>query len=106
MSARPKTPAFRTLTTFARGYLHQDFVEEYGDAKGAAAAFSRDAGPRSAARLRDDIERLLAFTEAWPLADLRAFVTGTLGAEWHVGARRELAGLVRALGAEARRERR
>jgi len=98
-----RPPAFRTLTTFARGYLHQDFVDEYGGACGAARAFARDAGPKGTDKLRGDIERLIALSADWPIARLRAFLVETLGAQWHLGSRRELSALARALDTDARR---
>lgn len=100
-----RRPAFRTLTTFARGYLHQDFVDEYGGASGAAQAFARDAGPNGTDKLRGDIEQLIEISADWPIARLRAFLVDTLGAQWHLGSRRDLTALVRALGGDGPRGR-
>ncbi len=97
MSPTQKRPSFRTLRTFARGYLHQDFLEEYGHVRGAAVQFGLDAGPGAAERLQEDLDRLLTLSADWPLPRLRAFLTDTLGAQWHLGSRRELAALARAL---------
>jgi hypothetical protein len=105
MSTRTRPPAFRTLTAFARGYLHQDYVDEYGDARGAAVAFAQDAGAKDAARLRGDLERLITLSHDWPIARVRAFITETLGAQWHLASRRDLAAMTQALTPETRRGR-
>ena len=40
---------FAALREFARGYLNQDFADEYGSAAGAARAFCADATPKEVA---------------------------------------------------------
>src|SRR6185295_6893148 len=45
---------FTALAEFARGYLHEDVIEEYGSAAGAASAFCADASADECRALADD----------------------------------------------------
>ena len=44
---------FTALAEFARGYLHEDVIEEYGSAVGAASAFCADASADECRALAD-----------------------------------------------------
>lgn len=57
----PNTPDHSALRDFARGYLNQDFADEYGSAAGAAEAFCEDA---SADQIRDVAAQWQAFVES------------------------------------------
>jgi hypothetical protein len=55
---------FAALREFVRGYLNQDFADEYGSAAGAAKAFCEDASEPERAKVS---------------AEWNAFVDGTAG---------------------------
>jgi hypothetical protein len=48
---------FPKLREFARGYLHQDLLPEYGDPKSAAMAYVADLTAEDRAELAREIER-------------------------------------------------
>jgi hypothetical protein len=72
---------FPALRAFFSGYLHQDFVEEYGSAIGAAQSYVRDASSA-------DLKNLRVEWKSWraSLSDLSAPALATalrkLGAAW------------------------
>ena len=84
---------FPALTAFFSGYLHEDFVPEHGTARQAARAYRADASPAERSALDEELRRLLARTEGWPLPDLRRALTG-LGAAWHPAARADVEALL------------
>ena len=106
MTSRPRPAA--ALVSFARAYLHQDFVEEYHTVAGAAAAFAAEATPRERAALRAAVDAWIARSADWPIALIRDYVTTELRSAWVPASRRELTALRRALDVEppvARRRR-
>ena len=70
------------LTGFARGYLHEDFVTEYGDAAGAARAFAADASPHERQVLADALDRLADESADKPPLGLTHFVASELRCAW------------------------
>jgi hypothetical protein len=79
------TGEFAALREFARGYLHQDFEDEYGSAAGAARAFCEDANEMEKARVA---QQWKTFVDG--LAGLSADEVnrklGEIGAAWNVTA--------------------
>ena len=73
---------FAALRAFARAYLHEDFVREYGSAVHAVHAFAADASMQERADLAADLAGLAAKAADWPADRLRAFFTDALGAAW------------------------
>jgi len=69
------------LRRFFEGYMHEDFVHEYGTAEGALRAYEADASEPERRRLRSDATKMLAAVEAGSLADVRTLL-GSLGAKW------------------------
>ena len=79
---RKDTAGYPTLSQFARAYLHEDFVHEYGGAVDAARAFGADANAKERRALSAELVRLADEAADWPAAKLQAFVSGTIGAAW------------------------
>ena len=74
--------AYPALRQFARAYLHEDFVHDYGGAVEAARAFSADAVPAERRALADELKHLAAAASDWPAQKLSEFMSRTLGAAW------------------------
>ncbi len=72
---------FPTLNEFFAAYLHQDFVDEYGSAAGAAKQYLKDATPEECASLRGDWKRFRAKFSGRPISEVQAAVR-KLGAAW------------------------
>jgi hypothetical protein len=85
------------LVDFARGYLHEDYLEEYGSLAAAANAYVSEATPRDVARLRRDLELLIEASREWPIARLREFVATELGSAWRPVTRKDLTLLLQAV---------
>ena len=92
-----RAPEFPELRRFFEGYMHEDFVHEYGTPEGALRAYEADASEPERRRLRNDATKMLAAVEACSLADARALL-GSLGAKWTP---RSLAALKKWLAAAA-----
>lgn len=88
---------FPALTSFARGYLHEDFPEIHGSAVAAAAAFSVDADPEERRQLVRELEALARVAEVRSVRDLRRFVTRDLGSRWEPTSRDEIMELLDAV---------
>jgi CdiI immunity protein len=72
---------FPYLREFARGYLHQDAIAEYGSAEGAAKAYVNDLSGESRKAVAAEINWFRVATRDWALEELReAFAI--LGAAW------------------------
>src|SRR5512140_2805038 len=92
----PKAPVpdpedYPVLRDFLRGYLHEDFEEEYGSAVGALVAFVGDAGSEEAAMLRDDWARFSARVADLPFSRVRRILTDEFGTAYLPANPRELA---------------
>ena len=84
MSAKHKHPAgeisaadFPALREFLRGYFHQDMVDEYGSAEGAARQFCKDADAGQRKAVAEEWARLLS--RAATLTTLNEALTKKLG---------------------------
>jgi prophage DNA circulation protein len=81
---------YSALRDFARGYLNQDFADEYGTAAGAAEAFCEDA---SADEIRDVAAQWKAFVESvagMTAEKINEKLSGVLHAGWNVADASEL----------------
>jgi len=88
---------FTALAEFARGYLHEDVIEEYGSAAGAASAFCADASADECRALADDLNQLAERASARQPRNLARFFS-RLGAAWSpetLDELREMAAIVR-----------
>jgi hypothetical protein len=79
------------LHQFFRGYLHQDFPEEYGSIAGALRKYRADAGEIEFARFADEWNAFLEETGELPATDIDQILSTDLGGSWHIASRREVA---------------
>ena len=73
--------AFPELRQVFTGYLHEDYIAEYGSAANALAAFHDDASDAERRRFRKEARRLLTATESlefWTVVRLLE----SLGSRW------------------------
>jgi hypothetical protein len=96
-----RAPDLPALTAFARAYLHEDVIAEYGTAAGAAAAFARDADEEERRLLADDLERLASVARRWPAARLTRFFVIELASAWAPASLAELDGLMSSVRRDA-----
>ena len=89
---------FPALTAFVQGYLHEDYVAEYGSVFQAIDAFMRDAGDKDRSALRRDFRGCAEATSAWPIERLQDFFTRELGGAWAPPSRELLDAVVNQLG--------
>ena len=80
---------FSELRRVFEGYLHEDFVAEYGSAAAAIAAFRADAEAAEARAFRDEAQRFLALTSALDFAEVQRLIT-RVGSRWIPASREEL----------------
>ncbi len=85
------------LHQFFRGYLHQDFPEEYGSIAGALRQYRADAGEEEFARFASEWNGLLSETSELSAADIDRILS-ELGGSWHVASRREINRFTSAIG--------
>jgi hypothetical protein len=81
---------FPELRRVFEGYLHEDFLVEYGTAGAAIDAFYADASAAERRMFRDEARRFLAATSALDFARVQQLVT-RLGSRWIPESRAELA---------------
>lgn len=72
---------FPCLREFFSGYLHEDFVDEYGSAAGAARAFFGDASLEEAATTREEWAKLRQILAGQPITEVHAALH-KLGGAW------------------------
>ena len=73
---------YAALTTFFRGYLHQDAPIEYHSPVAAAQVFRRDADEREAIVVHSELDRLLHATRGVSIQELQRILE-ELGCSWH-----------------------
>lgn len=73
---------FPHLTSFARGYLHEDYKEEHGSAIGAMDEFCYVAHKRERDSLKREFEAFLKFAENRTFEKVRNWWTRDLGSGW------------------------
>lgn len=78
---RVKASDFPELQRVLTGYLHEDFIEEYGSPAAALRAFSEDASAAERQRFRTEVQRFLDVTAPLDFAKLRALLS-RLGSRW------------------------
>jgi hypothetical protein len=78
-----KLGEFPALRQFMHGYLHEDFMEEYGSAEDAAAEFCQDADPEEREQVADEWRRFLKATSELPINTVRKLMTEKFGSAWH-----------------------
>lgn len=93
---------FPALREFLRGYLHEDFPDEFGSAVGAAAAFLRDASAEELSSVRAEAFRLRQLTAGTSLHEARRLFSEGFGCAWRVGSPAEVEALLAVLLGEPR----
>ena len=81
---------FPALRALLRGYLHEDFVADYGTAEAAVRAFSAEASPDEVSDVAREWQRFSVLTAGWTISDVRETLSRDLGTAWHPATRREL----------------
>jgi hypothetical protein len=74
--------AFPQLESFFSGYLHEDFLADYGSPEGALRAWRLDASTKESRQFDREAERLLDAASAVPFDTIAAFVRRGLGSAW------------------------
>jgi hypothetical protein len=80
---------FPELQRVFEGYLHEDFVQEYGSAAAAIDAFRNDASAAEARAFGKEARRFLKDTRALDFVEVQRLVT-RVGSRWIPGSREEL----------------
>jgi len=73
---------FPALREFLRGYLHQDWQDEYDSPDKAAREFCQDASPDERQRLADEWEAFRQQTKNLSLPAISAVLSTQLGGAW------------------------
>lgn len=80
---------FPELRRVFEGYLHEDFLLEYGSAAAAIDAFRADASAAEARAFHDEARRFLLQTAGLEFAEVQFLVT-RVGSRWTPDSREEL----------------
>jgi hypothetical protein len=88
-----KPSDFPELQRVFAGYLHEDFLEEYGTPLAALRAFLEDANASERQRFLREARRLLADAATLDFSSVRALVAG-LGCRWTPRSRKTLVALL------------
>jgi hypothetical protein len=83
----PKSQQFPRLVEFCQGYLHQDFLEEYGSVESAASTYLADTNPNQVRQLKSEWDNFLAVVRehaSTPSTQLSSFRKAMIefGASW------------------------
>lgn len=81
---------YSALSSFLRGYLHEDSALEYDSLVSAARSFRSDADERETAVVRSELDHLLEVTHNAPESDLLGILETDLGCRWHFHSRNEV----------------
>jgi CdiI immunity protein len=93
----PRPADLPALAAFARAYLHEDLIAEYGSAPKAAAAFAQDASADERRQLLADLNRLLHALAHYPANRAARYFTKELHASWSPGSADDVRSLVTAI---------
>jgi hypothetical protein len=74
--------SFPHLESFFSGYLHEDFLVEYGSPEGALRAWRMDASAKESQQLDREAARLLEAAVKMPFDTIAAFVRRDLASAW------------------------
>jgi contact-dependent growth inhibition (CDI) system CdiI-like immunity protein len=77
---------FPALSSFLRGYLHQDMKDEYGSPEAAARSFWSDADEQERASVAEQWTQFLNRTDEHPLSEVNRVLTVTLGSSYSLTA--------------------
>ena len=90
----PRASELSNLTAFARAYLHEDVLAEYGSVTAAAAAFVRDASSSERQAVTRELERVARALNDRSAAEMSEFFSDTVRAGWTPSSRRQLRQLI------------
>lgn len=90
---RVKAADFPGLQRVFSGYLHEDFLDEYGTPAAALRAFRDDADPSESLQFATEARRFLARTGPVPFNEVRMLVA-RLGCRWTPPSRHALIALL------------
>src|SRR5512133_2895072 len=76
------------LHQFFRGYLHQDFPEEYGSIAGALRQYRAGSGEEEYERYSDEWDTSRGGVEGQGRADVEGILSGNLGGGWDAASAR------------------
>lgn len=94
---RLSTADGEALSVFARAYLHEDTLAEYGSAAAAAAAFATDANADERRQLTRALARLIDAARGRPAAALQRYWRSAIRAAWTPQSVDDLAAIARAV---------
>ncbi len=89
--SNPWRQRYPLLHQFFRGYLHQDFPDEYGSVAGALRQYRNDAGAEEFANFAAEWSNFLGETHELGASEIDRILSIDLGGSWHVAGRREIA---------------
>ncbi len=87
----PWRTRYPLLHQFFRGYLHQDFPEEYGSIAAALRHYREDSGEDEFARFASEWSSFLEETREFGAPEIDRILSADLGGSWHVASVREIA---------------
>ena len=93
----PWRTRYPLLHQFFRGYLHQDFPEEYGSIAGALRDYRKDAGEEEFASFAAEWNSFLDETRELGVPEIDRILSAELGGSWHVASAREIARFTQAV---------
>jgi CdiI immunity protein len=73
---------FAALREFLRGYLHEDFMQEYGSVGNAVRQFAQDTDHEQRAEVVRQWEKFLELTRPQPLPVVAGLLITRLGSAW------------------------
>jgi len=85
------------LVEFARGYLHEDVLAEYGGGVAAAAAFAKESSFREQAQVAVALDIIALGAEDYPPARLARLFTRVLRCAWTPRSADELTAMAEAI---------
>ncbi|MDT8067336.1 MAG: contact-dependent growth inhibition system immunity protein [Terriglobia bacterium] len=89
--SNPWRSRYPLLHQFFRGYLHEDFPEEYGSVAGALRQYREDAGAEEFGRFAAEWNGFLDETREVGAGEIDRILSVDLGGSWHVASVREIA---------------
>ena len=90
---KPRVSDFPELHRVFAGYLHEDFVHEYGTPEAALAAFLADASDAERRRFKKEARHFLEATASLEFAEVQVLIE-RLGSRWIPASRDVLAAWV------------
>ena len=93
----PWRTRYPLLHQFFRGYLHQDFPEEYGSVAGALRQYRADEGEEEFASFAAEWSSFLDETRDLGAPEIDRILSAEFGGSWHVASGLEIARFTEAL---------